>query len=230
MHRRQRSALALAAAVFALCLSTAAGSAIQRQQAAIPGSVALQPGQTVEFRPTTEPMIGRNVTVENRSQQVATVSLTGDGTLTVSLPQGYRPELSDFLETDPSCSRPDPTTVRCTNVFAPAGQFVVITATQLTTPTPTPTPSPADRVSLPAGCANVALTWAPGTPLSVVADAIEPPRALESIFRLVAAERRFIGYAPTAPAFANDYTQIQSRLEAVFICMSTSGTLTRPAP
>lgn len=219
---------ALAAVLVAAVLTVYVGQAAQRQQVPIPGAALIQPGQTVEFRPTIEPAIGRNVTVENRSGQVANVSLTGDGTLTISLPQGYRPELSGFLETMPSCSRPDATTIRCTSVFAPAGQFVVIAASS--TATPTPTPAPPQSVPLPAGCTNVALTWPPGTALSVVASAIQPSGALESIFRLVAGQGRFIGYSPAAPAFVNDYTAIENRLEAVFICMRSPGTLQRPAP
>ena len=232
--------LALGAAFAALVLAgagTSLGQQTSRQQVSIPATVSTPPGGIVEFVPATEPRIGRNVTVENRSGQQATISLTSDGTLTVSLPPGYQVELSDFLETTPSCTRVDPATIRCTNVFAPAGQFVTITASRAATPTstatatatPTPTPRAMEQVPLAAGCNNVALTWPAGTPLSTVAGSVAPAGALESIFRYDAAANRYFGYSPAAPAFVNDYTTVMSSLEPVFICMRAPGTLSRPA-
>ena len=83
-------------------------------------------------------------------------------------------------------------------------------------------------VPLPATCSNQTLTWPVGTPISTVAAAITPAGALESIFRLDPVVGRFRGFSPTAPAFVNDYTVIETDLEPVFICMRQSGTLNRP--
>jgi hypothetical protein len=85
-----------------------------------------------------------------------------------------------------------------------------------------------EAVALTTGCTNVALTWPAGTPLSTVAAAVTPAGVLESIFKLDPVMMRFRGYSPTAPAFANDYTMVESSLEAVFICVRSPGTLNRP--
>jgi hypothetical protein len=85
-----------------------------------------------------------------------------------------------------------------------------------------------EAVQLLAGCSNVALTWPSGTPLATVAMAVDPPHALTSIFKLDAAVGRYRGYSPTAPAFANDYTAIETTLEAVFVCVNQAASLARP--
>jgi hypothetical protein len=85
-----------------------------------------------------------------------------------------------------------------------------------------------DMVSLPTGCSNQALTWPVGTALATVAAAVSPSGALLSIFRLDPVQQRFRGFSPTAPAFANDYTMVETPLEAVFFCMRSPGTLNRP--
>jgi hypothetical protein len=85
-----------------------------------------------------------------------------------------------------------------------------------------------EAVALPTGCSNQALTWPVGTPLTTVAAAVTPPGNLLSIFKLDPIQQRFRGYSPTAPAFANDYTMVETRLEAVFFCVSAPSTLNRP--
>jgi hypothetical protein len=86
-----------------------------------------------------------------------------------------------------------------------------------------------DTVMLFNGCTNVALTWPAGTPLSMVAAAVTPADALESIWRqsIVNDMQVFIAYSPIASA-PNDYTSTSSSLEASFICMRAQGSLTRP--
>lgn len=81
---------------------------------------------------------------------------------------------------------------------------------------------------LVAGCTNLALTFPAGTPLASVAQGVSTGAGLLSIFRLDAASGRFLGYSPAVPAFANDYTTVGARLEAVFICVRAAGTLTQP--
>lgn len=96
-----------------------------------------------------------------------------------------------------------------------------------TTPSPSPSPQP---IRLLSGCNNEALTWPVGTALSTVAAAVAPPSALMSIFKLDTATGRFRAYSPTAPSFANDYNTVETALEAVFLCVSSTATLNRPAP
>jgi hypothetical protein len=85
-----------------------------------------------------------------------------------------------------------------------------------------------EAIPLTTGCTNVALTWPVGTAMSTVAAGVTPTGVLESIFKLDAATGRFRGFSPSAPAFANDYNQVETSLEAVFICVRSPGTLNRP--
>jgi acid phosphatase len=87
-------------------------------------------------------------------------------------------------------------------------------------------PTRSDRLA--PGCTNVVLTFPPGTTLGTVAQGVSAAAGLVSIFHLDAASRRFLGYSPAVPAFANDYTTIGARLETVFICVGSAGTLTQP--
>lgn len=83
--------------------------------------------------------------------------------------------------------------------------------------------------ALVAGCNNLALLYAAGTPLATVAAAVAPAGTLVSIFRFDAAANRFLGFAPGVPEFVNDYRTVGGRFEAVFFCMRAAGTLTQPA-
>ncbi|MGD9893619.1 MAG: PKD domain-containing protein, partial [Dehalococcoidia bacterium] len=60
-----------------------------------------------------------------------------------------------------------------------------------------------ERVPLPTGCSNQALTWPVGTPMGTVANAVSPPGVVLSIFRLDPVQQRFRGFSPSAPSFAN---------------------------
>jgi hypothetical protein len=86
-----------------------------------------------------------------------------------------------------------------------------------------------DTVTLAATCNNVALTWPGGTPISMVAAAVSPANALESIWKqtIVGDDLRFTAWSPL-PGAPNDYTATALQLEAVFICMRAGGTLERP--
>lgn len=84
-----------------------------------------------------------------------------------------------------------------------------------------------EQVPLTSGCTNLTLTWPNGTPAGTVASAISPAGALQAIWRFDAVQGRFLGYTPSAPAFANDL-QTVNRLDAVFICVSSPATLNRP--
>ena len=83
------------------------------------------------------------------------------------------------------------------------------------------------RGQLAIGCNNVALTWPPSTPISLVARAISPENALEAIWRYV--DGRYFAFAPGVPDAVIDYVATSRSLEAVFICMRRAGVLNRPA-
>lgn len=84
-----------------------------------------------------------------------------------------------------------------------------------------------EPVELFAGCNNVTLTWASGTSVSTVAEDVSPASALQAIWRFNNAEQTFVGFSPQFPQ-ASDYKSA-NLLDAVYICMSAPGTLTRPA-
>jgi hypothetical protein len=105
-----------------------------------------------------------------------------------------------------------------------AGQTVAIEVNNTCSAAVGPTRS--DR--LVPGCNNLVLTFPAGTPLRTVAQGVSAGAGLISIFRLDSAARRFVGFSPTAPDLANDYTTVTARLETVFICVGAGGTLTQP--
>jgi PKD repeat protein len=104
------------------------------------------------------------------------------------------------------------------------------TAEATTTATITGQQPDTEPVRLVTGCNNVALTWPVGTPLMSVVNAVAPPGVTESIFTLDAAQGRFRGYSPSAPSFANDFTMVETSLQAVYLCVTASSTLDRPVP
>jgi hypothetical protein len=104
------------------------------------------------------------------------------------------------------------------------------TAAATTTATITGQQPNTEPVQLVTGCNNVALTWPVGTPLMAVVNAVTPPGVTESLFTLDAAQGRFRGYSPTAPSFANDFTMVETALQAVYVCVTASSTMNRPVP
>lgn len=108
--------------------------------------------------------------------------------------------------------------------------FVTSSATfTITQSSPAATAGHTDTVQLIAGCTNVVLTWDAGTPLGTVVANIAPAGVPVSIFKVDGRANRFLGYSPTALDGAHDYQVVGTRFEAVFICMPSPGTLTRPA-
>ena len=131
--------------------------------------------------------------------------------------------------------------VMSSSVTVTGGQTAAVAATNLvsiasSTANPvsqaaTPTSSSGagtQSVVLSAACNNVVLTWPAGTPLSVVAAAIAPRDGIAAIWRYDSARGTFSAFTPVA-GWPSDYTTVQARFEAVFICMKTPGTLARPA-
>ncbi|MBI2761887.1 MAG: hypothetical protein HYX51_10745 [Chloroflexi bacterium] len=159
--------------------------------------------------------------MRNESDQVTTVTFTGSE-LTVAAPQG---SLVQFLS---GCDGPlaNPSTCSAsahTIMVCQQGGGTAMCVIRFTT---VPAAGMTETVALVGGCNNVTLTWQDGTPLAMVAGAIEPPAALLSIWRFDNAAQRFSGYSPL-PAAPNDLTTAR-RLDAVFICMTGPGGLTRP--
>jgi hypothetical protein len=83
-----------------------------------------------------------------------------------------------------------------------------------------------ENVELFRGCNNVSLTWPNGTATSVVAAAITPASALQSIWRFNNVMQTFQGFSAQFPAQSD--LQTVNRIDAVFVCMSGSGTMARP--
>ncbi len=87
-------------------------------------------------------------------------------------------------------------------------------------------PDTAGRVQLFAGCNNVALTFNSGTTVSRVAGAISPTTSLIAIWQFDSRTQGFLGYSPL-PGAPNDYPTV-TLLDAAFLCVRESATLTRP--
>jgi hypothetical protein len=182
--------------------------------------------------------------ISQRRDNSATITNTGrSSTVTVSQTNGA--QSSTTPPTDPASGPPmadrQTSVVQPPTAPSPSGATTGV-STQTTVIQRSTTPQgvsvttavvpaatgPTEAVQLLAGCSNVVLTWPTGTPLATVARAVDPPHALESIFKLDAAQGRYRGYSPTAPAFANDYTAVEAALEAVFVCVTQAATWHRP--
>jgi len=111
----------------------------------------------------------------------------------------------------------------------PAGSA---TPTRTATPVPgaataTPTTGPMESVTLAGNTCNpVASTYPDDTPIATIAGAVSPSANLISIWWLDAANGRWLGYSPQFVA-ESDLTAVD-RLEAIFICVSSASTWSRP--
>jgi hypothetical protein len=111
----------------------------------------------------------------------------------------------------------------------PAGSA---TPTRTATPVPgaataTPTTGPMESVTLAGNTCNpVASTYPDDTPIATIAGAVSPSANLLSIWWLDAASGRWLGYSPQFVA-QSDLTAVD-RLEAIFICVSSASTWSRP--
>ena len=190
------------------------------------GAHVIPPGSTIRFSyPIATPAPGQPtprglpppITVENRSDRPVVGRYSGFD-LTLEAPDGTLIRVLDVPATSSACQPHEGAVVRCSAFASGLVAFTLVSAEV-----------PTEAIALPVGCTNLTLTWPQLTPLRMVAAAITPPGALESIWRFIPARQRFLGFAPTAPDPANDYTAISAPLEAVFICMTAPGTLMRPA-
>lgn len=82
---------------------------------------------------------------------------------------------------------------------------------------------------LATGC-NLATIVAPtGTSSADIAKMIAPDGSLDQMWQVNNETKRFAGYMPNVPAFANDFSSI-TRYDAIVICMKAGGTLTQTLP
>ena len=115
------------------------------------------------------------------------------------------------------------------NTNTPAGSA---TPTRTATPVPgaataTPTTGPMESVTLAGNTCNpVASTYPDDTAIATIAGAVSPSSNLISIWWLDAAAGRWLGYSPQFVA-ESDLTLVD-RLEAIFICVSSASTWSRP--
>ena len=124
---------------------------------------------------------------------------------------------------------PTSTSTPVTPTNTPAGSA---TPTRTATPVPgaataTPTTGPMESVTLAGNTCNpVASTYPDDTPIATIAGAVSPSANLLSIWWLDAANGRWLGYSPQFVA-QSDLTAVD-RLEAIFICVSSASTWSRP--
>lgn len=94
----------------------------------------------------------------------------------------------------------------------------------LATPTP-PSPPTGETVNVGPLCNPVAATWPDGTPVEMVALATTPPP--RGTWKANPGAGGWLGYSGEAPLWVRDLAVV-NRLDAIFVCMDTSGTLIRP--
>jgi hypothetical protein len=83
-----------------------------------------------------------------------------------------------------------------------------------------------ESVKLLAGCNPLVATWPDGTPIETVVKAVSPPEALIAVWTFDPESVTWEGDSVTAPD-ASDLKSV-SILQAIFVCMSAPGTISRP--
>jgi hypothetical protein len=84
-----------------------------------------------------------------------------------------------------------------------------------------------ESVTLVGGVCNpVASTYPDDTPIDTIADGVSPEGILISIWKFDTGTGMWRGYSPQFPQ-ANDLSDVD-RLDAIFICVSSAGTWSRP--
>ncbi len=157
-------------------------------------------------------------------QAVATATNTSGNTSQFSLPSSTVGFGTCVLAPTPTIT----TTPAATSTTAPTNTPVATsTPTYTVTPvaTATPTAPTMESVALVAGCNPVASTYPDDTPIATIGGAVSPSGILISIWWFDTSTSRWLGYSPQFPA-ASDLTAVD-RLDAIFICVSSSGTWSR---
>ena len=78
-------------------------------------------------------------------------------------------------------------------------------------------PPPGATKDLYPGCNNIVVTFGDGTSSDAVIDAVSPPGSVEAMWRYDAAQQRWEGFSPAAPA-ASDLPTVDF-LNAVWLCI-----------
>jgi hypothetical protein len=83
-----------------------------------------------------------------------------------------------------------------------------------------------ESVDLLPACNPVAMTWPDATPIETVVGAVAPAEALDAIWKFDPESGEWQGHSPAAPE-ASDLVSVDM-LDAVFVCMNATGTISRP--
>ena len=161
----------------------------------------------------------------------------GDNVLTLS---GYTAVTSSQTALDMGACQGEPT-VPCVGATihqqgapgpTPTGGAIATPTGVAVSPTATPIgPTPQagfETVALAAGCNPIASTWPDGTPVQTIVGAASPGGVVESLWRFDPAAVLWRGFSPAAPAGVSDLASV-NQLDAVFVCVSAAGSLSRPA-
>ena len=131
---------------------------------------------------------------------------------------GCGPGVVDF---EPFIDTPSPlptATTTPTPTQTPGGETATPTATA------TGTPGGVETVPLIAGCNPLAWTGTDATPIATIAGAVAPADILVALWSFKGGV--WLGYSPQFPD-VSDLTA-QDRLDVVFVCVSATGTFSRP--
>lgn len=112
-----------------------------------------------------------------------------------------------------------------------AGQTTNVVVANRVTSTNTSTGTGTRTISLQTGCNNVVNTYPDGTPVATLAAGVVPMTSIDSIWRFDNAGQVFRAayFAPTAGGIAAPVDiQSLSRLDAIYVCVTTPATLTEP--
>jgi hypothetical protein len=77
------------------------------------------------------------------------------------------------------------------------------------------------------GCNPETMTFADGTAITTVAAGVEPAGSLDSMWKYLPAEGRWLGYMAGVPAEVSDL-QTVDRLDVLFVCVNVVATITMP--
>jgi hypothetical protein len=130
------------------------------------------------------------------------------------------PGVVDF---DPFINTPSPLPT-----ITPTPTVTETPGTPTETPTGTPgasgTPGATESLALIAGCNPLAWTGTDATPIATVDGAVSPAGILVALWQF--ANGTWLGYSPQFPEVSD--LQQMNRLDVVFVCVSATGTFSRP--
>jgi len=134
------------------------------------------------------------------------------------------------VDFDPFVDHPSPLeTATPTGTLTGTPGTPAVTPTGTPAVTVTPTPGGIETVSLIAGCNPLAWTGANATPSATIVDAVAPPGILIALWKYdIGAGGVWRGYSPVAPEPEISDLRELNRLDVVFVCVISPGTINRP--